>query len=39
MNNTSECKTCILSQVCELKKNKRTPCKCRRSGYTERKEK
>lgn len=34
-----ECKSCVLHQVCELRKHKANRCKYHSIGYTERKEK
>ena len=39
MSDKSDCKSCVLSQVCELKKNKHTPCSYKKIGYTERRKK
>ena len=34
-----ECKSCVLSQICEIKKSKNTPCQYRKDAYVERKPK
>lgn len=35
----AECKRCVVSQICEIKKHKNTPCGYFSGGYKERKPK